>query len=99
MREKSEDRKGTVRREVEQGERDYKSTSQQCGSALFKRSSGACWLNVQQEERANTAQLHFYRMLCGKTPLTHTSVWQLGLSYGPGASAGLSRDSRSNLKG
>lgn len=38
-------------------------------------------------------------MLCGKTPLTHTSAWQLGLSYGPGGSAGLSRDHCNDLKG
>lgn len=72
---------------------------QLCGSALFKRSSGACWLNAQQDERANTAQLHFYRMLCGKTPLTHTSAWQLGLSYGPGGSTSLSHDHCNDLKG
>lgn len=44
-------------------------------------------------------QLDFYRMLCGKTPLTHTSAWQLGLSYGPGGSAGLSHDHCIDLKG
>lgn len=73
--------------------------AQLCGSALFKRSSGACWLNAEQEERANTAQLHFYRMLCGKTPLTHTSGWQHGLSYGPGGSAALACDHCNDLKG
>lgn len=69
------------------------------GSALFKRSSGACWRNAEQEERANTAQLHFYRMLCGKTPLTHTSAWQHGLSSGPGGRAALPRDHGNDLKG
>lgn len=73
--------------------------AQLCGSALFKRSSGACWLNAEQEERANTAQLHFYRMLCGKTPLTHTSGWQHGLSYGPGGSAAPACDHCNDLKG
>lgn len=70
-----------------------------CGSALFKRSSGACWRNAEQEERANTAQLHFYRMLCGKTPLTHTSAWQHGLSSGPGGWAALACDHCNDLKG
>lgn len=38
-------------------------------------------------------------MLCGKTPLTHTLAWQLGLSYGPGGSTGLSHDHCNDLKG
>lgn len=89
---------GTVRG-WNRARRITRALAQLCGSALFKRSSGACWLDAEQEERANTAQLHFYRMLCGKTPLTHTSAWQLTLSYDPGGSTGLSHDHCNDLKG
>lgn len=52
-----------------------------------------------REERPNTAQLHFYRMLCGKTPLTHTLAWQLGLSCGPWGSAAPLHHQSNDLKG
>lgn len=38
-------------------------------------------------------------MLCGKTPLTHTSAWQLRLSYSPWGCTGLSHGHCNDLKG